>query len=288
MFSFITNLFNNKHSGVKVEKSNKKTIYKNNDLKITSELVITTSTKKYDKDKLLATLNKQINYTHKPCNYEVDAICPNCNISLPKKPVRKIKCKSCNQYIYIRTHFETKDKILLSEEQLEKYEIEANKHYANNDIKRRLISSFSDVLDEDKNLRSHLNKELQKYKKEWQFGLYRNTLHSLSNLDMLEDKKLDALKKDLTIIYLDINNPRNVGNYVVENNLQKEYPPFKPFDDKCLSAYWLNRIEDKAKELNITDIGKLFIEHNNKVFEDLKVIPHKPEFIWKRIETKFI
>lgn len=236
---------------------------------------------------ILSTLNKQINYVPEQCNYEVNAVCPNCNKSLPKKPGRKTKCKNCQEFIFVRTHFETKEKILLSEKQLNEYEPQAKKYYDNNDIKRRLIASFETVLYEGKNLRTHLNKELEKKKKEWMWGQYRNIIHSLSTLDELEKKYADSFSKTLECIYLDINNPCNVGKYVIDNNMQEEFPPFKPFDNTPISPYWIERIKNQKEELNLTSIKDVFIEHNTKVFNDLKIVPHEPEIIWEKIKDQF-
>jgi hypothetical protein len=50
------------------------------------------------------------------------SICPYCGIQLPKFPLAKIKCKSCNQYIYSKTRPIDNKKILLKEDQLDLFE----------------------------------------------------------------------------------------------------------------------------------------------------------------------
>lgn len=42
--------------------------------------------------------------------------CAYCKIELPKKPLKKTKCKNCGKYIYVRTHPDTRKKILVTEE----------------------------------------------------------------------------------------------------------------------------------------------------------------------------
>ena len=52
----------------------------------------------------------------------IDAICPYCNQVLKKKPGRKKKCPSCNQFIYVRTRPSDKQQVLLTETQAEEIE----------------------------------------------------------------------------------------------------------------------------------------------------------------------
>lgn len=279
MFSSMFNAFR--------KKPEKKSTPIDSSIKITAELVVPTETKKYDKKKLQATLDNQINIRQEPNIYQTNAICPNCNTNLDKKPARKAKCKSCKEYIIVRTHYKTKEKILLKESQIEEYERKASIFYKKNDIKRNLLSHYTNELDKDINLKEYLNKNILKSRREWKWGLYTITIKTLGDIDFLEDNKLDALKKYLEVIYYNVNNPSNVGKYAIENNLTNKYPPFKPFDTRAVSGYWIDFILELSNDLSITDIKKVFIEHNNIKYKELKVIPHKPEVIWNKIEDKF-
>lgn len=49
----------------------------------------------------------------------VDAICPNCNHGLEKRPGRKKKCPHCGQFIYVRTRPSDGKKVLATEAQAE-------------------------------------------------------------------------------------------------------------------------------------------------------------------------
>ena len=64
--------------------------------------------------------------------------CPNCHAKLEKIPTRKTKCKSCSRDFYVRTHFSTKEKILLSESQKNKYELQATEYYFEKEWIRKL------------------------------------------------------------------------------------------------------------------------------------------------------
>lgn len=56
-------------------------------------------------------------------------ICPYCQIQLEKFPTRKQKCKSCNNDFVVRTHYKTKEKVILTEKGAEKYDLEKNQYY---------------------------------------------------------------------------------------------------------------------------------------------------------------
>lgn len=82
--------------------------------------------------------------------------CPNCHIKLEKIPTRKTKCKSCSKDFYIRTHFLTKEKILLSESQKKKYEIQSTEYYFEKDWIRKVADigiTESDIEENRKELR---------------------------------------------------------------------------------------------------------------------------------------
>lgn len=67
-------------------------------------------------------------------------ICPYCKTPLQKIPKAKTICKSCKKTIFVRTHFETKGKIYLTEEKLKKYEAEAIEYYNGKENLRKLAN----------------------------------------------------------------------------------------------------------------------------------------------------
>lgn len=52
----------------------------------------------------------------------LEAFCPNCQSEFLKFPQSKTKCKKCHRDLYIRTHYLTKKKILLTTKQKDIYE----------------------------------------------------------------------------------------------------------------------------------------------------------------------
>jgi hypothetical protein len=72
-------------------------------------------------------LKKKINPIQK-------ANCPYCSCELDKFPTRKQKCKSCGNEFLVRTHYLTKDKIVLTEKDASKYDVEKEKYYTDKSL----------------------------------------------------------------------------------------------------------------------------------------------------------
>lgn len=58
--------------------------------------------------------------------------CPYCNIPLPTIPKRKTKCKSCNNYYYVKTRVLDREKVIVTEKERNEIEAEWQKHFINN------------------------------------------------------------------------------------------------------------------------------------------------------------
>jgi predicted nucleic-acid-binding Zn-ribbon protein len=59
----------------------------------------------------------------------VSGTCPYCNKEISPFPKSKKKCPHCSESIAVRTHFKTKEKVLLTEEQVKLFDIEKEKYY---------------------------------------------------------------------------------------------------------------------------------------------------------------
>lgn len=55
--------------------------------------------------------------------------CPYCGYKITPIPTRKKKCPSCDKDMVVRTHYKTKKKVLLTEDQVVKFDLEKEKHY---------------------------------------------------------------------------------------------------------------------------------------------------------------
>ena len=65
-------------------------------------------------------------------------VCPNCQNELPKFPQSKTKCKKCNRDVYVRTHYLTKAKILLTAKQKDQFDDEKRDYFFQKDWLRKL------------------------------------------------------------------------------------------------------------------------------------------------------
>jgi len=62
------------------------------------------------------------------------ANCPYCSIELNKFPTRKQKCKSCGKEFIVRTHYLTKQKLVLTEKDAAKYDVEKENYYTDKSL----------------------------------------------------------------------------------------------------------------------------------------------------------
>lgn len=67
----------------------------------------------------------------------IEQLCPYCNVTLNKVPIRKIKCSQCNNNIYVRTRFSDRKKVLVTKnESIEIDQLWSEYHERN----RRIVS----------------------------------------------------------------------------------------------------------------------------------------------------
>lgn len=57
------------------------------------------------------------------------ANCPYCSFEMDKMPTRKQKCKSCSKEFFVRTHYSTNNKILLTDKGVVLYDLERERYY---------------------------------------------------------------------------------------------------------------------------------------------------------------
>jgi len=78
---------------------------------------------------------------------EQKARCPYCSFELEKTPTRKQKCKSCGKEFLARTHYLTKNKILLTEKEASIYDEQKDKYY----VDKSLIDGLKGYINIDSN-----------------------------------------------------------------------------------------------------------------------------------------
>jgi len=59
----------------------------------------------------------------------VEAVCPSCSAVLRKRPQRKSRCKACGNFIFVKTLLDTRERVLVTEEQARSIEAAWTVHY---------------------------------------------------------------------------------------------------------------------------------------------------------------
>jgi ssDNA-binding Zn-finger/Zn-ribbon topoisomerase 1 len=155
-----------------------------------------------------------------------NSICPYCGFKLDKSPLKKTKCPNCHNYIYVRTNLITKEKMLLTEEQVNKLENERDEIGTKLGAEKTALSDYY-IWIEFKKTKGELKKENKKmedfdiiwgildkkeieYTKQNNWGLFRCSLYGKFMILNAEKKFQDAIRMILEVCYYDINGPNNV------------------------------------------------------------------------------
>ncbi len=102
---------------------------------------------------------KKIFSSHKGNAVESESICPYCKNTLEKKPTRKKKCSNCNNFIFVRTLPSTRQKVLVTENEAKKIDLEWDKvNYRKNAINQ--LSSYGINEKNYDNRKKELSKKL--------------------------------------------------------------------------------------------------------------------------------
>jgi hypothetical protein len=224
--------------------------------------------------------------------YYADMQCPYCQYQFEKPVTRKRTCPSCKNTMVVRTHYATKRKMILTEEQLAKYEREANKYYAEKALERMMANhGLKEEFLEEKRKKPNfssfdiawgfLNKKGIDYAHDMKWGLFRNTRLDMAELLRREKRYKESLLFLLEVCYYDINGVTNTSK-----DLIKEYPPFRPEDMGFLAPGVIGMAQTIIEDLNLSpkEVKELFISHNSKVQNSL--IPLSPEKAWEKIEKE--
>ena len=226
----------------------------------------------------------------------VDAVCPYCNNTLEKKPGRKKKCPSCNNFIYVRTRPKDGKKVLVTREQTEILEEQwsivngthaqflRNKRIIENE-RRSLAKKFGREPSENDIRWSLLNKDLMAHARNANWGLYRNAKFQMAETLRNKSKTSPALATYLEVLYIDVNGPNNTG-VIRDRDLLKEFPPFNK-KDGFLAPGVLSRAAKLIQELKLDDKGTrvIFDKIAERNFTNLR-LPVTPKQGWRKIKKE--
>lgn len=219
-------------------------------------------------------------------------VCPNCGSELKKVPVRKTRCPHCRQFMFVRTRPTDRARVIVSEEESKRIDFEWDQLYEARDIeesdynieeeKEKLRKTFG----QEPTLRdvrwAVLNKQLIKHARRKDWGLYRNARLDMAGLLRREDKLETALETLLEVCFIDLNGPNNCSGHSCG-----EADWFKPEECEFLAPGVVAEVGEIAKALNLqkTNVGEIYYEHNKNVESDLK-LPLSVEESWKKLEAE--
>lgn len=223
----------------------------------------------------------------------VNPICPYCNRALEKKPARKKKCPYCSNYIYVRARPLDKQKVLITESQIELIEEQkaiADGKYEDFLKKKQILESERIALalkigrepTETEIKWSRLNKQLIEHMDNGNWGLYRDTRFYMAESLRKRSKLKGALSTYLEVCYLDLNGPMNT------EKTSKSETTFKaPFsvEDAFLAQGVLDRISKLSKQLKLEryEIQALFEKVALRLYQNSNP-PVSPTEAWKNLE----
>jgi len=217
-----------------------------------------------------------------------DPICPNCNAKLTKWPSRKVKCKSCDKYIYVKSSFIIKDKKLpLTQTEKEKLDNYRNNFFYLKKLSKSLYNlgiTREIFLNERKNMDtkfsdmdiiwSILNKlSLIEFKK-LNLGIHSNIHRDMADILIKENKPHQALEEFMYVAFLDINGSMNSAQ-----NLKDAFDSATGFVAPGIK----NQILNLKENLSLDDIKLKEIFINTCKKRCKFNTPLSPEKAWSKI-----
>lgn len=225
------------------------------------------------------------------------ANCPYCHVKLEKKPGRKKQCPHCGNFIYVRTRPQDREKVLLREDELvvleEQWSIVNGTHGQFLQNQARLKST-------EGKLRRQSGKEPSKNEVQWKilnddslthlqnkdWGFYRNTRFSMSEILRKEKRFLGSIDLLLEVCLIDLSGPQNCGG-IKDPKILRKYPPFDPSMGELVPGI-IGRLcsaMEKA-EISVPQLKKRFEIVATKLKKSLR-LPLNINQSWKELESQF-
>lgn len=166
----------------------------------------------------------------------VDAVCPNCNQRLEKKPSRKKKCPHCGQFMLVRTRPSDRQQVLVTEAQAEEIEEQwsiingtHDAYLAEKERRAKERAHLAIRLGREPTQAevrwSLLQKELDQYARERNSGDFRNAKLEMADILRREGKSTEALSLYLEVCYLDLNDLDDTRS-ITDKELLRELLPW--------------------------------------------------------------
>lgn len=227
---------------------------------------------------------------------ELGAYCPYCRKKLEKKPSRKKKCPHCENYIYSRTRPFDREKILITESQIDQIEeqwavingqhdLYLKEKERKNRIRSQLKVSSGTEPTDDIIEWSVLNEQSKEYAEQCDWGFYRNKRLEMAKHLQKQLKLLESLKMYLEVCYIDSNGPQNTSGW--SEQMKKKWLQFSP-DNAMIYTGIVKRIDKLVKklDLNLKNIEAIYLKTASDLGDNLSGIelPVTPESAWEDLK----
>lgn len=219
-----------------------------------------------------------------------ETLCPYCGTAFDRPPQRKTKCKSCSNFVLVRTRPSDRKRVLVTSEQAAALEQEWSQNYEYSRVirtdrpgfdaeKAALTQKFGGIPKDTDVIWSILNKERLLHASENKWGLYRNNTLDMSDVLRVEGRLKDAVRFYLEVCYLDLNGPDNVGP-ISDPALRARYPRFSSRLAGLASGVVHLLASTRAKASMSDDaLRSLFFMHAAEIGATLD-LPVSPEDAW--------
>ncbi len=217
-----------------------------------------------------------------------EAMCPYCNCDLEKFPGRKIKCKSCGNYIYVRTRPFDRKRILIREDEIDLINLEYGKLNGSYEyqlkelekkklLKQKMEQKLGRELTGTEQEQALLLNNLLSAKRHKNWADYKDYLFNLAILMHSMDKYKKSLLYFLENAYFSV-----CGTFYVDDK-QVFYSRESALSNNTYSISNLMADCIELLKYDISDVEKLFYEIK---FPQTADFPLTKNEAWDKIETE--
>jgi DNA-directed RNA polymerase subunit M/transcription elongation factor TFIIS len=229
------------------------------------------------------------------------AICPSCSSLLEKIPGSKTKCKSCGEYMFVRTEPHSRTRVVVNAKQAEEIDDEIAK--INGTFEERIAEKNRKLeieidltkkfkgkkpSNEDINWRILVQDTLSYAKKHWWASYALNNARKGDEF-FSRGKVKEAIGSYIVYTYLELNGAQDFGEDAASRKILTELG-FKEFDPEK-SKFPQSGVEQiikfaKILKLNTDSLESIFYENCKSI--KIGVLPISPELAWEKLKSEII
>jgi len=224
---------------------------------------------------------------------DVELQCPYCGYTLEREPVRKRRCVTCGNYIYVRTTPIDGARVIVTEE--EAVQIEKQWQHYNQEKEREELESDPEYGQMKAELAAErgaepsvedirwalANRRLLQHARNGSWGLYRNAKLEIARILRKEERLRDALETYLEVCYLDVNGFSNTGG---PNGPLLEKSPPSDLTRGLIAPGVISQAQELSSRLDLeTDNVKSLFFKTAEIMHDSLRLPITPAEAWEQI-----